>query len=269
MAATNIGSSKYPLAKMPAMADPADIQVALKYYHWGQEAEPEGGSPASAGIAHYLDAIDTRIDGIDTTLTNVVEETIVDAKGDLIVGTANNTVDNLQLPGGSDGYVLTADSSSSTFGIKWAAPSQATTSAAGVVQLSDSITSSSTTLAATANAVKTVNFSKSPLNYPIVEKTTNYELELTDAYSIIEMNSGSSNSLTIPLNATDSFDIGSQITVIQMGLGQTTINVLSGVTLLCTPQGTVNTAKLRTQYSSCTLIKRAVNTWIAIGDLVA
>ena len=48
MAATNIGSSKYPLAKVPEMADAADIQVALKYYHWGQETEPE--SAPTAGI---------------------------------------------------------------------------------------------------------------------------------------------------------------------------------------------------------------------------
>ena len=95
MAATNIGSSKYPLAKIPAMADPADIQVALKYYHWGQEAEPEG--TATAGISKYLDDIDTRIDGIDSTLANVVEETIIDAKGDLLVGTSNNNLDNLKL----------------------------------------------------------------------------------------------------------------------------------------------------------------------------
>jgi hypothetical protein len=116
MAATNIGSSKYPLAKIPAMADPADIQVALKYYHWGQEAEPEG--TATAGISKYLDDIDTRIDGIDTSLENVVEETIIDLKGDLLVGTSNNNLDNLAV--GSDGHILTADSTTAT-GLKWAA----------------------------------------------------------------------------------------------------------------------------------------------------
>lgn len=269
MAATNIGSSKYPLAKVPAMADPADIQVALKYYHWGQEAEPESGSPATAGIAHYLDDLDSRIDTINTTIENVIEETIVDAKGDLVVGTANNTVDNLQLPGGSDGYILTADSSNATFGIKWAAPVEATTTSSGVVQLNDTLTSTSVLQAATANSVRTLNYSKAPLVFPINEKTTSYELDLADAHSIIEMNSSSANTLTIPLNATDSFDIGSQIVVIQTGSGQTTIDVLSGVTLHCTPQSTANTAKLRAQWSSCTLIKRAANTWIAIGDLVA
>lgn len=42
----------------------------------------------------------------------------IDAKGDLLVGTADNTVDNL--PVGPNNYVLTADSASATFGMKWA-----------------------------------------------------------------------------------------------------------------------------------------------------
>lgn len=44
----------------------------------------------------------------------------IDAKGDLLVGTANDALDNL--PVGSNGQVLTADSAETT-GVKWAAPS--------------------------------------------------------------------------------------------------------------------------------------------------
>lgn len=259
MAATNIGSSKYPLAKIPAMADPADIQVALKYYHWGQEAEPEG--TATAGISKYLDDIDTRIDGIDSTLTNVVEETIIDLKGDLLVGTSNNNLDNLQLPEGSDGYVLTADSTSATFGLKWAA-----------LPLNSTLSSTSTSQAATASTVKTLQDTKASLNFSTNAQTgTTYPLVKADNGYIIEMSNVSANTLTIPLNnaANGDFAVGSQVTVIQTNSGQTTINVTAGVTLNCTPQGTANTAKLRAQWSSCTLIKRAENTWVAIGDLVA
>ena len=257
MAATNIGSSKYPLAKIPAMADPADIQVALKYYHWGQEAEPEG--TATAGISKYLDDIDTRIDGIDSTLTNVVEETIIDLKGDLLVGTSNNNLDNLAV--GSDGYVLTADSTSATFGLKWAA-----------LPLNSTLTSTSTSQAATASTVKTLQDTKASLNFSTNAQTgTTYPLVKADNGYIIEMSNVSANTLTIPLNAAANgdFAIGSQVTVIQTNSGQTTINVTAGVTLNCTPQGTANTAKLRAQWSSCTLIKRAENIWVAVGDLVA
>jgi len=265
MAASNIGSSKYPLAKIPALADPADIQVALKYYHWGQEAEPAG--TATAGISKYLDDIDTRIDGIDTSLAGVVEESIVNFKGDLIAGTANDTVSRLGV--GSNGYLLTANNATET-GLEWAAPAAATTSQPGVSQLSDSISETSSSKAATPTAVKTVADSKSPLNFTISTKTADYPLVLSDGYTIIEMNIASTaNTVTIPLNSAHAFPVGSQITIIQIGTGATTVAVSAGVTLNCTPQVSSNAAKLRTQYSSCTLIKRATDTWIAIGDLSA
>jgi hypothetical protein len=47
------------------------------------------------------------------------------------------------------------------------------------------------------------------------------------------------------------------------------IIVTSGVTLNGTPQGTANIIKLRAQWSSVTLIKRATDTWVALGDLQA
>jgi hypothetical protein len=51
---------------------------------------------------------------------------------------------------------------------------------------------------------------------------------------------------------------------LQTGTGQTTIVATGGVTINATPG-----LKLRTQWSSATLIKRAENTWVAIGDLSA
>jgi hypothetical protein len=51
---------------------------------------------------------------------SAVQSTLVDAKGDLIVGTADNTV--ARLPAAADGRVLTLDSAEAT-GMKWAVPS--------------------------------------------------------------------------------------------------------------------------------------------------
>jgi hypothetical protein len=47
-----------------------------------------------------------------------VAKATVDAKGDLLVGTADNTVDRLAV--GTDGFTLVADSSVSPQGLKWA-----------------------------------------------------------------------------------------------------------------------------------------------------
>jgi hypothetical protein len=48
----------------------------------------------------------------------------IDAKGDLLVGTANNTLDNLTV--GTNGQILVANSSTST-GLEWQTPTYAST----------------------------------------------------------------------------------------------------------------------------------------------
>jgi hypothetical protein len=53
-----------------------------------------------------------------TIVAGAVQGTLIDAKGDLLVGTADDTV--ARLPVGTNGYLLTADSAQ-TAGIKWAA----------------------------------------------------------------------------------------------------------------------------------------------------
>jgi hypothetical protein len=268
MAATNIGTDgthKYPLAKMPAMSDAADIQIALRNYHYGQDAPLASGATPTGGISKYLYDIDTQLASIISVNDGQILASTVNAKGDLLAATADNTVTRLGV--GSDGHLLTANSATAT-GLSWAAPTAASTSTPGVVQLSDSTSTTSSILAATPTAVKAVQDSKSALNFTIDTKTADYTLVLSDAYKIIEMNlTSTANTLTIPLASAHEFPQGSQITIIQTGSGQTTISGTAGVTINGTPG-----LKLRDQYSSCTLIKRSaanLNTWIVIGDLSA
>jgi hypothetical protein len=53
------------------------------------------------------------------TATDYVAQSLVDAKGDLLVGTADNTLARLAV-GGTNGHVLTVDSTETT-GLKFAA----------------------------------------------------------------------------------------------------------------------------------------------------
>jgi hypothetical protein len=95
-------------------------------------------------------------------------------------------------------------------------------------------------------------------------RTAAYTLVLSDADKMVEMNVGSANNLTVPLNSSVAYPVGTQINILQTGAGQTTIVATGGVTINATPG-----LKLRAQWSSATLIKRATNTWVAIGDLIA
>jgi hypothetical protein len=92
-------------------------------------------------------------------------------------------------------------------------------------------------------------------------QTASYTLVLADKNKIVEMNVASGNTLTVPLNSSVAFPVGSQVTIIRNGTG--TVRIIgSGVTLCHTPG-----EYLRAQYSSATLIKRATDEWYLIGDL--
>jgi hypothetical protein len=89
-------------------------------------------------------------------------------------------------------------------------------------------------------------------------------LVLGDASGLVEMNVGTANNLTVPLNSSVAFAVGAQISILQVGAGQTTVVATGGVTINATPG-----LKLRAQWSSATLIKRATDTWVLVGDLSA
>jgi hypothetical protein len=95
-------------------------------------------------------------------------------------------------------------------------------------------------------------------------QTASYTLVLADKDKLVEVSNASANTLTVPLNSSVAFPVGTQITILQTGSGQTTITATVGVTVNATPG-----LKLRAQWSSVTLIKRATDTWVALGDLQA
>lgn len=97
------------------------------------------------------------------------------------------------------------------------------------------------------------------------EKTANYTLDtLTHQDNVIEMNSSSALTFTIPTDAALAWPVGASMDIFQMGTGQVTVVGDTGVTVLFTPGN-----KLRTQYSSCTIMKRAADSWVLYGDLTA
>jgi hypothetical protein len=101
---------------------------------------------------------------------------------------------------------------------------------------------------------------------PIVTnaQTASYTAVLADAGKLVEISNASANNFTVPLNSSVSYAVGTQINILQTGAGQTTVVPTGGVTVNATPG-----LKLRAQWSSATLIKRATDTWVLVGDLSA
>jgi len=94
---------------------------------------------------------------------------------------------------------------------------------------------------------------------------TTYTLVLADSGKLVEMNNASANTLTVPPNSSVAFPVGSQILVLQTGAGQTTLAAGAGVTV----NSKDGNLKLSAQWCAATLIKRATDVWVVVGDLSA
>lgn len=97
-----------------------------------------------------------------------------------------------------------------------------------------------------------------------------YTLVLSDAGKVVEMNlTGTANTLTIPLGSGGGigevlFPIGTEITIVQYGTGQTTIAPVSGGVSLKSMGGWL---KIAAQYGAVTLLKVNTDEWYVFGAL--
>lgn len=94
-------------------------------------------------------------------------------------------------------------------------------------------------------------------------QTASYTLVLSDAGKLVQMNVATANDLTIPLNSSVAFPVGTQIPLRSIGAGQTSVVATGGVTI----QSSGSKLKLTSQYSGGTVIKVATDTWALMGDL--
>jgi hypothetical protein len=250
--------------KIPGYTDAADIQAALRAYHYGDPdfdtAETNAANLINPSIAYTINNLQDQIDNVD--ISAAVAKADFNAKGDLLSASANDTP--LILTAGANGRFLTTNSATDT-GLDW-------TNSLTSLNITLSTESSTTDgrifwdntnkKIKVGNATAAIDFASSTL--VANAQASSYTLVLTDKDKLVEMGNASANTLTVPLNATAPFPIGSQINILQTLGGQTTIAATAGVTINATPG-----LKLRAQWSSATLIKRLENTWVLIGDLIA
>jgi hypothetical protein len=258
MAAESIGALYS--TKIPGYADNADIQAAFKLYHYGSTdyntSNANTANLVNPSVAYTLNDLQGQITALDPA--GSVSKSVIDAKGDLLVGLSNDTVDNLTV--GSNNFVLTADSSA-TLGIKWSALPTASTGGAGIVQLNDGYASTSTSLAPTANALKSVyDLSERKALTINAQSGTSYTLVAADADSkMVQFTSSSSVTVTVPAST---FTAGQQINLTRYGTGSVTVQGAAGITVNATPS-----LILRAQYSAATLVCIDSSNFVLYGDL--
>jgi hypothetical protein len=98
--------------------------------------------------------------------------------------------------------------------------------------------------------------------YSRSDQVSSYTLTIDDNGKVVTTNNASANTLTVPPNSSVAFPIGTTITVVQLGAGQTTITPGLGVTI----NSETAKYKLRVQYAAATLYKYDTNTWVLFGN---
>lgn len=96
-----------------------------------------------------------------------------------------------------------------------------------------------------------------------------YTLVLGDQGDILLASNGATaGTINVPTDATVAFPTGTQITIIQTGAGQLTIQATTPATTTIASTGATSTApKLRAQNSAATLVKTSTNQWYVMGDI--
>jgi hypothetical protein len=119
--ATNFPSS------LDALTNPTGSDTLASPDHAGQHADSNDAIEAlQAKVGVDSSAVTS---SLDYKVAQKIDKTLVDAKGDLIVASAADTVGRLPV-GGTNGHVLTVDSAE-TLGVKWAAGATGATGPTG------------------------------------------------------------------------------------------------------------------------------------------
>jgi hypothetical protein len=106
------------------------------------------------------------------------------------------------------------------------------------------------------------------VNLAFDAETASYTAVLANNSQVVTMDNAAANTFSIPTNASVAFPIGTQINVLQIGAGQTTIQaVTSGTTTILSTAGTAAAPKIRARYGMATCIKAATDTWYVVGDI--
>ena len=98
--------------------------------------------------------------------------------------------------------------------------------------------------------------------------TTDYPAVLADSYQVLEvMNKATAIAFKIPTNASVAFEIGTVLTVLNIGVGTCTISAVTPGTTTVLSAGATAASPTLAQYKSAACIKTATDTWYVVGAI--
>jgi hypothetical protein len=119
------------------------------------------------------------------------------------------------------------------------------------------------------NLIQTNAFEVTPVLTINNQTGTSYTFALSDSVNTLVTTSNSSAvAVTIPLNSSVPFPVGSVLNIVQTGTGQITVSGAAGVTVVSTSAATPTTPKTRARYGVLSLIETSENNWLVLGDIV-
>ena len=200
---------------------------------------------SGATVRHVLTSADLVFfrDGV-TTANAAIPASTLTTKGDLL---ARTTATLQRLPVGSNGTILTADSTA-TVGVSWATgPVPSQTGNGGKYLKTDGSTAS------WANVDITVSTATG----------TTYTAAVTDVNKLVQLSNANPITVTVPASV---FSQGQQVNIQQTGAGQVTVQG-DGTTTLTSTGASGPAPKTRAQYSAATIVCTSSNNFTVIGDL--
>lgn len=288
----NIGGESAPFnTQIPSIADDADIQTAFRLYHYGSNTSTPSSIPANSIAGHLTGLEANKLGLVPTAITTSADLNSFVTTGFYVQASAP-TGPNYPAPfaglltvinNGSTVFqqyqVIGATESGSSantlnrthwrfyFAGAWR-PWRTFVEQSDFASIGDgryfTRTEASTlflTQAAAASTYLTIAEADTRLYLQEVVRSDSHTLELTDINKVIAMTNTSAATVTVPFNTTVNFPIGSVVNVYRSGTGDVTISPASGVTVR-------NAGRLFEQYTEISIRKRAINEWVASGNIV-
>lgn len=295
--AENIGGPSAPYnTVIPSITDNADIQTALRLYHYGSNTNAPGTIPSDSLAGHLTELENTKVDILPTSIPNA-------ANLNSYITTGYYTQTNNSFAAAGTNYpesfaglltvvndgaivfqqyqVIGAAESGSTInpdnrtywrffiGASWK-PWRTFIEQSDFASIGDGryytrteANNLFTTQVAAAATYLTITAADARQYISENVVTGNYSLALSDVSKVVSVNNSATATITIPNSSSVDFPIGTLINVYAQTANTVFVSGAVGVTLRPT-----QTIQLFEQYTEISLRKRGTNEWVASGNIL-